>query len=200
MDTMPLAAPAASTRHALRFEGTAGEYFKIWIVNLALSVVTLGIFSAWAKVRSKRYLYGNTFIGAHAFDYHAQPLRIPGDRGGHAGRLFAGCDLRQTACGPSLFDFRHRVSLAADVVAALFRPQHQLSQCPLRFSRHLWWRLQSLCAVADFGRHHAYSSPCPSPTAPATITLSTITDMGRLRSVPNSRRPRSKASMARRSA
>jgi len=76
MDTMPLAAPAAPTRHALRFEGIAGEYFKIWIVNLALSVVTLGIFSAWAKVRSKRYLYGNTFIGAHAFDYHAQPLRI----------------------------------------------------------------------------------------------------------------------------
>ena len=76
MDTIPLAAPAASTRHALRFEGTVGEYFKIWIVNLALSVVTLGIFSAWAKVRSKRYLYGNTFIDAHAFDYHAQPLRI----------------------------------------------------------------------------------------------------------------------------
>jgi uncharacterized membrane protein YjgN (DUF898 family) len=76
MDTMPLTAPAASTRHAMRFEGTTGEYFKIWIVNLALTLVTLGIFSAWAKVRSKRYLYGNTFIGNHAFDYHAQPLRI----------------------------------------------------------------------------------------------------------------------------
>lgn len=76
MDTLPLAAPAASTRHAVRFEGTTGEYFKIWIVNLGLTIVTLGIFSAWAKVRSKRYLYGNTFIGAHAFDYHAPPLRI----------------------------------------------------------------------------------------------------------------------------
>jgi uncharacterized membrane protein YjgN (DUF898 family) len=76
MDTMPLAAPAASTRHVMRFEGTTSEYFKIWIVNLALTIVTLGIFSAWAKVRSKRYLYGNTFVGAHAFDYHADPLRI----------------------------------------------------------------------------------------------------------------------------
>ncbi|HKD48458.1 MAG TPA: YjgN family protein [Rhizomicrobium sp.] len=75
MDTKPLT-PESSARHTFRFEGSAGEYFKIWIVNLALSVVTLGIFSAWAKVRSKRYLYGNTFIGAHAFDYHAQPLRI----------------------------------------------------------------------------------------------------------------------------
>lgn len=49
---------------------------KIWIVNLALSIVTLGIFSAWAKVRSKRYFYGNTYIGDHNFDYHGSPLRI----------------------------------------------------------------------------------------------------------------------------
>lgn len=75
MDTRPFT-PESSARTALRFEGSTGEYFKIWIVNLALSVVTLGVFSAWAKVRSKRYLYGNTFLGAHAFDYHAEPLRI----------------------------------------------------------------------------------------------------------------------------
>ncbi len=79
MDTIPLTAPlapAASVRNAMRFEGSAGEYFKIWIVNTALTIVTLGIFSAWAKVRSKRYFYGNTYIGSHAFDYHASPLRI----------------------------------------------------------------------------------------------------------------------------
>jgi uncharacterized membrane protein YjgN (DUF898 family) len=79
MDTTPLAAPLApdaSARTNLRFEGSASEYFKIWIVNTALTIVTLGIFSAWAKVRSKRYFYGNTFIGDYAFDYHASPLRI----------------------------------------------------------------------------------------------------------------------------
>jgi uncharacterized membrane protein YjgN (DUF898 family) len=79
MDTKTLAAPGAPDapmRATLRFEGTTSEYFKIWIVNVALTVMTLGIFSAWAKVRSKRYLYGNTFIGDHAFDYHAPPLRI----------------------------------------------------------------------------------------------------------------------------
>ena len=79
MDTKPLVAPGAPeapVRTTLRFEGMTGEYFKIWIVNVALTVVTLGIFSAWAKVRSKRYLYGNTYIGDHAFDYHAPPLRI----------------------------------------------------------------------------------------------------------------------------
>lgn len=79
MDTRPLAAPqapAASVRNTMRFEGSTGEYFKIWIVNIALTIVTFGIFSAWAKVRSKRYFYGNTYIGSHAFDYHAAPLRI----------------------------------------------------------------------------------------------------------------------------
>ncbi|MEX1058239.1 MAG: DUF898 family protein, partial [Natronospirillum sp.] len=42
------------------FNGRGGEYFGIWIVNIALTVLTLGIYSAWAKVRNKRYFYGNT--------------------------------------------------------------------------------------------------------------------------------------------
>jgi uncharacterized membrane protein YjgN (DUF898 family) len=69
-------APAASLRYGLRFEGSGSEYFKIWIVNLALTIVTLGVFSAWAKVRSRRYFYGNTFLLGHSFDYHGLPLRI----------------------------------------------------------------------------------------------------------------------------
>lgn len=69
-------ARAASVRTQMRFEGSAGEYFKIWIVNLALTIVTLGIFSAWAKVRNKRYFLGNTYLASHSFDYHASPWRI----------------------------------------------------------------------------------------------------------------------------
>jgi uncharacterized membrane protein YjgN (DUF898 family) len=63
-------------RHEVEFRGSGGEYFKIWIVNLALTIATLGIFSAWAKVRSKRYFCGNTFIAGHSFDYHGKPIRI----------------------------------------------------------------------------------------------------------------------------
>ena len=29
-----------------QFEGSATEYFKIWIVNVLLTIVTLGIYSA----------------------------------------------------------------------------------------------------------------------------------------------------------
>lgn len=59
-----------------RFEGRGGEYFKIWIVNVLLSILTLGIYSAWAKVRNHRYFYSNTFIGEHSFEYLANPVAI----------------------------------------------------------------------------------------------------------------------------
>lgn len=61
---------------ALRFTGRAGEYFLIWIVNICLTVITLGIYSAWAKVRRKRYFYGNTFLNDSSFDYLASPKAI----------------------------------------------------------------------------------------------------------------------------
>ena len=58
------------------FTGKAGEYFGIWIVNLLLSIVTLGIYSAWAKVRRKKYFYNNTLLDGVGFDYHANPINI----------------------------------------------------------------------------------------------------------------------------
>lgn len=58
------------------FHGKAGEYFGIWIVNLLLSILTLGIYSAWAKVRTNKYFYQNTEIAGRRFDYHATGMRI----------------------------------------------------------------------------------------------------------------------------
>ena len=58
------------------FTGDGGEYFRIWIVNLLLTVVTLGIYSAWAKVRKTRYFWQNTRLEGHAFDYHGDPRAI----------------------------------------------------------------------------------------------------------------------------
>ncbi len=60
----------------VQFTGTAKEYFGIWIVNILLSIVTLGVYSAWAKVRRKRYFNGNTWIAGHNFEYHANPVSI----------------------------------------------------------------------------------------------------------------------------
>lgn len=62
--------------HQLQFHGKTGEYFKIWIVNIALSIVTLGIYSAWAKVRTRKYFYNNTLLINSPFDYLADPVKI----------------------------------------------------------------------------------------------------------------------------
>lgn len=60
----------------VHFYGKAGEFFAIWIVNLLLTIVTLGIYSAWAKVRTYRYFYSNTEIDGHRFSYLAEPIQI----------------------------------------------------------------------------------------------------------------------------
>ena len=64
------------TRHPVEFTGKGGEYFRIWIVNLALTVLTLGIYSAWAKVRRMQYFYRNTSLAGSGFDYHGDPIAI----------------------------------------------------------------------------------------------------------------------------
>lgn len=70
------AAPGRTPPMRFRFSGDGASYFGIWIVNIILTVVTLGIYSAWAKVRRLRYFYGNSSLGGDAFDYHAKPITI----------------------------------------------------------------------------------------------------------------------------
>ena len=60
----------------LHFTGRGAEYFGIWIVNLLLTIVTLGIYSAWAKVRRLQYFYRHTNVAGSSFDFHGSPVRI----------------------------------------------------------------------------------------------------------------------------
>ena len=55
----------------IQFKGEGIEYFKIWIVNVLLCIVTIGIYYPWAKVRTRRYFYANTEYADRYFDYHA---------------------------------------------------------------------------------------------------------------------------------
>ena len=56
---------------ALSFEGSGLEYFKIWIVNILLIIVTLGLYYPWAKVRNRRYFCANSTLEGRNFEYHA---------------------------------------------------------------------------------------------------------------------------------
>jgi len=68
--------PLSRVKFPFEFRGDGAEYFRIWIVNLLLTIVTLGIYSAWAKVRRLRYFYGNTLLDGHPFEYHGRPIAI----------------------------------------------------------------------------------------------------------------------------
>lgn len=65
-----------ATLEKFKFTGNAKEWFGIWIVNLLLSIVTLGIYSAWAKVRAKKYFTNHTYVADRNFDYHATGKQI----------------------------------------------------------------------------------------------------------------------------
>ncbi len=64
------------TQHKFEFTGSSNEYFRIWIVNVFLSVITLGIYNAWAKVRTRQYFYANTRLDGHPFEYLGNPIAI----------------------------------------------------------------------------------------------------------------------------
>ena len=70
------AQPDVAADGQFEFSGTGSEYFRIWIVNLALTILTLGIYSAWAKVRRLQYFYRNTALLGNSFDYHGDPVAI----------------------------------------------------------------------------------------------------------------------------
>ena len=68
--------PLPGSELPIRFTASGSEYFRIWIVNLLLTLVTLGLYHPWAKVRRLRYFYGNTWVGEHALDFHGDPRRM----------------------------------------------------------------------------------------------------------------------------
>lgn len=78
---MPLSRdlPSQSPLHStfkLQFSGSHREYFGLWLANLTLSIITLGIYSPWAKVRRLRYFYQHTTLLGSSFDFHGDPYRI----------------------------------------------------------------------------------------------------------------------------
>lgn len=64
------ASVAAPARH-FRFQGSGKGYFVVWLVNILLTLITLGIYLPWALIRARRYFYENTDLEGARFSYHA---------------------------------------------------------------------------------------------------------------------------------
>jgi uncharacterized membrane protein YjgN (DUF898 family) len=86
LNLMTLAPSARGNETVYRFSFTGGakEYFRIWVVNTLLVILTLGLWSPWAKIRKKKWFLGHTWVAGSNFDFHASPWPI------FRGRLLAG--------------------------------------------------------------------------------------------------------------
>ena len=62
--------------HPLEFTGSGGEYFRVWIVNVLLSIVTLGIYTPWARRRTAQYVYGHTLVAGSPLEFTAQQRKM----------------------------------------------------------------------------------------------------------------------------
>ena len=58
-------------RSRFSFTGTGGALLLIYLKNIILSIITLGIYSFWARVNITRYMYQNTVFMDSNFEYHA---------------------------------------------------------------------------------------------------------------------------------
>jgi uncharacterized membrane protein YjgN (DUF898 family) len=84
-DTIPTESPADSRTLddnappqtlAVAFTGSGSEYFRIWIVNLLLTIVTLTLYTPFARARRLSYFYANTRVGGHALGFHGDPWKM----------------------------------------------------------------------------------------------------------------------------
>jgi uncharacterized membrane protein YjgN (DUF898 family) len=55
--------------HRLTYTGRVGELFNLFIVNLLLTIVTLGTYRFWGKVRMRRYLWAHVLFQDEPFFY-----------------------------------------------------------------------------------------------------------------------------------
>lgn len=62
--------------HRVRFTGSGGEYFRVWIVNVLLSIVTLGLYTPWARRRTAQYFYSHTLVAGSPLEFTAQQRRM----------------------------------------------------------------------------------------------------------------------------
>ncbi len=69
-------APQEIDAHPLEFTGSGGEYFRVWIVNVLLTILTLGFYTPWARRRTAQYFYGHTLVAGSPLEFTAQQGRM----------------------------------------------------------------------------------------------------------------------------
>ncbi|MEJ5989925.1 YjgN family protein [Ramlibacter sp. PS3R-8] len=57
--------------YLLEFTGTGREFFRVWIVNVLLTVVTFGFYTPFARRRTAQYFYSHTLVASSPLEFTA---------------------------------------------------------------------------------------------------------------------------------
>jgi len=69
----PAGGPAV---HRFRFHGEGGNLFLLILKNLFLTVITLGVYAAWARTARRKYIWSNTEISGQRLVYTGTGLEL----------------------------------------------------------------------------------------------------------------------------
>ena len=58
------------------FNGLAGDFFLIQLGNLALTILTLGVYRFWGKAKYRRYLWTQTTLAGDALEYRGTGFEL----------------------------------------------------------------------------------------------------------------------------
>lgn len=72
MSTNTSRAGSGIEAHRLKFSGRGGEYFRVWIVNVLLTIVTLSLYTPAARRRTARYFFDHTQVAGSPLEFTAQ--------------------------------------------------------------------------------------------------------------------------------
>lgn len=60
----------------LEYHGTGGTLLGLSIVNLLLTILTIGIYSFWARTKVRQYFYNETELAGDRFAYHGTAMEL----------------------------------------------------------------------------------------------------------------------------
>ena len=126
--------------YRLSFFGIGGSLFGMHLVNICLTILTLGLYSFWAKVKVRSYLYSQTQCAGDRFAYHGTPRELL-NGAGRATLLF-GLPYLTLSMAPRYFGFGTATVITGQILSTilfmLFLPVAVTGARRYRLSRSSW--------------------------------------------------------------
>ncbi|MEZ5658973.1 MAG: YjgN family protein [Burkholderiaceae bacterium] len=150
---------------AVTFVGTGGTYFGIWITNLLLMIVTLGLYYPWARVRKLQFFASNTVIGDYPMHFHGVPRRMFG------GFLLAVLAFLIYTVADNLHPL---LGLAAMLVFGLLWPLLLRAALRFRLGNSSWRGLRLAFTGTTSGAYRAVGLPLAALALMATLVTASL--------------------------